>query len=137
MPVVGLLDGDLQKAIYDGFRGRLFKGVLRRYESPTSGGLDPKGDPIDTSDYNEFAIEGFRDEYSRFTMAQSGIPETDYKVCIFGGSSPDLTPRGGDIVRLDPKTGSFWSRLRGGKGGVKVDPAGALWECQAFAADAP
>ena len=137
MPVVGLLDGELRQAIWDGFRGRLLKGVLRRYDTPVSGGLDELGDPTDTPAPTDYPIEGFRDEYSRFTKLQSGIPETDYKICIFGGSQPDLTPKAGDLVRFDPATGSYWSRLRGGPGGVRIDPAGALWECQAFPAEEP
>lgn len=137
MPVVGILESEIRQAIWDGFKGRLFKGVVRRYLAATSGGLDPRGDPIDGGEFTEWNIEGFRDEFSRFTIAQAGIPETDYKICIFGGSAPDLTPKAGDLVRLDPKTGSYWSRLRGGKGGVRIDPAGALWECQAFPAEDP
>lgn len=137
MPVVGFLDGQLRDALFAGFKGRLLKGVVRRYNVPTSGGLDSLGDPIDTPDYDEWNIEGFRDEYSRYTHAQAQIPETDYKIAIFGGSAIDYSPRVGDLVRLDPVTGSFWSRLRGGKGGIKIDPAGALWECQAHPAEAP
>lgn len=137
MPGVGILDGDIQKAIYEGFKGRLLKGVVRRYTTPESGGLDPLGDPIDSSDYTEWAIEGFRDEYSHFTRAQAGIPATDYKVCILAGSAPDLAPRHGDLVRFDPKAGSYWSRLNGEKGGIKTDPATALWECQASPASEP
>lgn len=134
---VGLLDGDLQKAIYEGFKGRLLKGVVRRYGIAQSGGLDELGDPIDGSGYQEWPIEGFRDDYSHFTRAQAGIPSTDYKVCIFAGSAPSYAPRNGDLVRLDPKTGSYWSRLNGDKGGIRTDPATALWECRAAPAEEP
>jgi hypothetical protein len=134
---VSLLDGQIRDAIWAGFKGRLLKGVLRRYIAVNSGGLDDLGDPIDTSDYTEWPIEGFRDEFSRFTRAQAGIPDTDYKICIFGGVQPDLTPKHGDLVRLDRASGSFWSRLNGEKSGIKIDPAGALWDCRASEAEAP
>lgn len=137
MPVVGLLDGDLQRAIYEGFKGRLLTGTVRRYSAPQSGALDDRGRPIDGSEYEEWAVEGFRDEYSRYTMEQAGIPATDYKVCILAGSAPSWSPKLGDLVLLSPATGAYWSRLRGGKGGIRTDPATALWELQAFPAESP
>ncbi len=135
---MGILDFEIRQAIWDGFKGRLLKGILRRYTLPTSTGLDDKGDPIDTSDFTEYVIEGFRDEFSRYTKAQAGIPDTDFKISIFGGSQPDLTPKSGDLVRLDRKgTSPLWSRLNGEKGGIMIDPAGALWECRASEIEGP
>ncbi len=134
---MGLLDGGLSAAIYTGFKGKLLKGVLRRNSSPDSAGLDELGDPLDIEADEDIAIEGFVDRYSAFTLAQPGFPQTDLKVCIFAGSCPGVSPRGNNLVRFDYKGGARWFRIRDGDGGVKTDPATALWECQAYEIEAP
>lgn len=134
---MGLLDGDLQAAIYKGFKGKLLKGVLRQTSVPDSATLDDLGDPLDTDALPDVRIEGFVDRYSAFTLAQPGFPQTDMKVCIFAGSCPGVRPKGHNLVRLDYKAGARWFHIREGDGGVKTDPAEALWECQAYEIEAP
>ena len=118
---MGLLTGDLAKAIFAGFKGLLLQGELRREIS--TGGLDEYGDPLEVQP-TYFSIEGFTDEFSSFYRAQASIPETDVKVNIFGQSSPGLIPQKDDQVIFK----GVWYQLRSGD----VDPADALYECQAF-----
>ena len=133
MLAVGLLDGDLQSAIYEGFRGRLLSGALRRQVTGESTALDSHGDPIDLAP-ELIPLEGFIDYYSAFARAQAGIPDTDLKVCILAGSAPSLTPRLGNQVRFDFATGARWFEI---KGPCDTDPATALWVCRSFECEAP
>lgn len=123
---MGLLDGDIAKAIFAGFKGKLLAGEVRRESA--AGGLDEHGDPVAVA-VSYTAMEGFTDEYSDFYRAQLNIPDTDLKVNIFAQSAPGFEPTKDDKVRF----GSKWYQLRK----IKVDPAGALWECQAFEIEAP
>ena len=123
---MGILDGDLAKAIYNGFKNKLLKGELRR-ETP-SGTVDEYGDDVGPS-ISYTAIQGFTSRYTAFYMAQAGIPDTDLKVNIFAQSAPSLTPNKDDKVTFQ----SRWYQLRK----VDVDPATALWVCQAFEIDPP
>lgn len=123
---MALLDGDIAKAVFAAFKGKLLTGELRR-ETPNAV-LDEYGDPTDPA-ISYFAIEGFTDEFSDFYRATVGIPDTDLKVAVFAQSSPTLTPNKDDKVRF----GTRWYQLRR----VKTDPATALWECQAFEIEAP
>lgn len=118
----GLLEGQIAKAIYAGFKGRLLKGKLYRTPAPSS--VDGLGDPIPSTP-TIHNIQGFWDEYSRFDRAQGGIPDTDSKVCIFAQSIPGLEPISTDVIHF-PSKGWFQVRT------VRVDPATALWECQSF-----
>lgn len=127
--VPSLLEGGIAKAIFAGFKGKLLKGTLRRSGVAASGGLDARGDPI-VGEPETWGCEGFVDNYSAFTRAQAGIPETDLKVCIFASSLPaGVQPRREDKVLMRAK----WYQLRD----VGADPAQALWECQAFEVAAP
>lgn len=125
--MASLLTGKLAKAIFKGFKGKLLKGELRR-ETP-GGTLDEYNDPIDSA-ISYFSIEGFTDEFSDFYRAQAGIPETDLIVAFFSQSSPGLVPQKDDKVSFD---GVTWFQLRK----IKVDPAGALYENQAYAIPPP
>lgn len=130
---MGVLDGQLAKAIYAGFKGRLSKGRLLRLNVADSGGLDALGDPVATSP-SLFRLEGFSDKYSDFSRAQAGIPDTDVKVCIFGASLPSgIRPLKDDKVGLTKAGVETWYQLR--KDGV--DPADALWECQGYVIPTP
>jgi hypothetical protein len=122
----GLLEGPLAKAIYNGFKGKLLTGVLRRETLGTT--LNSYGDPTGAT-VTTYAIEGFTSRYSDFYRATAGIPETDIKVNIFAQSSPGLTPTKDDLVQFQ----GIWYQLRS----VSVDPATALYSCQAFVTDAP
>lgn len=125
---MGVLDGPLATAIYKGFKGKLKKGVLRQMQFPDSGAQDDLGDDIDGAPV-DYKFEGFTDNYSDFYKAQAGIPDTDLKVCIFAKSMPDHVRPGKDNKA---RVGTVWYQLRA----AKVDPAGALWECQAFEIEA-
>lgn len=127
---MGLLDGDLAQSIYDGFRGQLLTGVLRKRAIANSGGLDRAGDPIAPLAPTDYPIEGFVDRYSDFTRAQAGIPATDLRLCIFGKSLPaGIEPAKDDIAQL----GGVWYQVRE----RAIDPAGALWDCRSFQIKAP
>lgn len=129
---MGLLDGNLATAIYKGFKGKLLVGIIRQHTTPDSGSLDALGDPIEI-DPVDTAMEGFVDGYSAFYRAQAGIPETDMKVCIFAKSCPSVTPSKDDLVRFTQAGVQTWYQVRA----VAVDPALALWECQAFEVPEP
>jgi hypothetical protein len=123
---MSLLASEIQKQIWDGFRGKLLKGFIRQKSIDVSAGLDELGDPIDTG-HVDTKCEGFASNYSDRFKA-TGITELDMKVCIFGGSIPGIQPGKDDIVMLKGITGDEWYQLRGP---VKKDPATALWTCQA------
>jgi len=124
---MGLLDGDLAASIYEGFKGRLLSGTFYQRRIPDSGGLDQLGDPQDLG-YDDFKCEGFVDDYSAFTRAQAGIPDTDLKLCIFAESMPGVVPEQANFAVLNTKLGPKWYEVRK----RATDPAVALWECQAF-----
>lgn len=128
--MAGLLTGKIAKAIFKGFKGKLLSGELRR-ESPSSSN-DEYGDPMTVAP-TYFSIEGFTDEFTELYKAKAGIPESDLKVNIFSESSPGLEPRKDDKVSFTDQFGTRWYQLRK----VKIDPAGALWVCQAFKIETP
>lgn len=128
---MGVLDGQLANAIFAGFKGRLSKGRLLRISGET--GVDDMGDATGGTP-TLTPLEGFEDKYSDFFRATAGIPDTDLKVCIFGASLPaGVRPTKDDKVALTRAGVETWYQLR--KDGV--DPAGALWECQAFVIPKP
>lgn len=120
--MVGLLEGQLAKAIYNGFKGKLLKGTL--YRTPVALSVDDKGDPIPTTP-TAYPIQGFDDMFSAFYRASFGIPDTDVKINIFAQSMPGVTPQKDDVVHF-PARGWFQLRI------IRTDPAQALWECQAY-----
>ena len=124
---MGLLDHDLAKAIYAGFKGKLLKGVLRKMVAPVSGGQDRYGDPIG-AEPALLDIEGFDEAYSAMFRAQAGIPDSDVKVNIFAQSIPGVTPSKDDTVKLVRAGVATWYQIRR----VDRDPATALWTCQSF-----
>lgn len=130
---MGLLDGDLASAIYEGFKGRLLSGNAYRSGAALSSGEDEFGDPTDT-DRQSWAVQGFIESYSRHTRAQAGIPDSDVKVSLFSQSAPDYVPKKDDLVALTGAT-VRWVRLVGGP--LDIDPAGALWTLQATEIGAP
>lgn len=122
----GLLEGQLAKAIYAGFKNKLLTGTLRRVVPGID--LDDNGDPRDST-IQTWTVQGFTDKYSAFYSAQAGIPDSDLKVCIFAQSIPGVTPTKDDKALFQGK----WYQLRK----VGTDPATALWECQAFEIPVP
>lgn len=129
---MGLLDTQLRDAIYAGFKDKLLSGVIRQYSEPASGALDEYGDPIDVAP-TDTDIQGFVDEIDDRYRAQAGIPEEDVLVNIFGGSATSVTPAKDDVVRFTRNSVATWYQLRR----VKVDPAGALYTCQAYVIPEP
>lgn len=127
---MALLDGDIAKQIYQGFKGKLSKGKLRKITR--EGGLDDNGDP-----YAEvpvyYSVEGFVDMYTEFYMKENGVPDTDLKVCVFGQSIPGIDIGKDDKIRMKYLGRQQWFQVRK----PRIDPAGALWECQAFKIEAP
>jgi hypothetical protein len=122
----GLLEGDIAKAIFAGFKGKLLKGTLRRETLGTT--LDTYGDPTGDT-VTIYPVEGFTSGYSDFYRMSAGIPETDLKVSIFSESSPGLVPQKDDLVKFQGR----WYQLRS----VNNDPATALYSCRAFEVEAP
>lgn len=129
---MGFLDGPLAESIYQGFKGKLLSGVIRQRAPAQSTALDEYGDPLDLIP-TETTIEGFTEDYDDAFRAKAGIPLTDLKVNFFGKSAPGITPGKDDIVRFTQAGVDTWYQLRR----AKVDPAGALWVCQAFQIAAP
>ena len=131
---MGLLTGEIANAIYDGFKGLLLSGVIRKVTVGASAALDENNDPQDTAP-TLIPLEGFADEFSAFTKANAGIPDTDLKVNIFASSMPGTTPEKDDLVRLDDEDNntSQWYQIRK----VGTDPATALWVCQSFEVEEP
>jgi hypothetical protein len=127
--MAGLLDGQLSKAIYAGFRNKLQKGTLWRATAALSAGLDERGDP-NATDPVTWACQGFHDNIDDAYKARAGIPETDSMCAIFAQSLPaGIQPQKDDKLFI---AGSWWQLRR-----VKTDPATALWSCQAFQCQAP
>lgn len=125
---MGLLTGDIANEIFKGFKGLLLKGTLVRDNPSTT--IDSLGDPI-TVTTQSWPCEGFVDNYSAHTKAAAGIPATDSKVCIFAKSLPaGIRPQKDDRVTMTNGVIATDWQLRAS---IVIDPAGALWECQAFA----
>lgn len=121
------LEGQIAKAIAQGFKGRLLKGTLRKMVAAESTDLDANGDPVDVGP-EDFACEGFTDNYSAYTRLAAGIPDTDLKVCILAGSI-SVEPEIGDHVRFrNAGVWGPWHRVRQ----RATDPATALWELQSY-----
>lgn len=127
---MGLLDGDIAKKIYQGFKGKLLKGRLRKISR--EGGLDGNGDPYaEVPVYH--SMEGYVDLFSEFFKREAGIPDSDLKVCVFGQSIPGIDVKKDDKIRFKYLGRQRWFQVRI----PRIDPAGALWECQAFEIEAP
>lgn len=126
--MASLFEGALASAIYAGFKGKLLKGVLRRETASGSAGLDSLGDPLATV-VETWACQGFTDLYSAFYRSQAGIPDTDLKANIFAKSlAGGVVPTKDDQVKFTVSGVATWYQVRK----VDVDPATALWVCQAF-----
>jgi hypothetical protein len=130
---VGLFDGQIASAIYAGFKGKTLVCALRTTRVASSGGLDALGDPLALSP-TTYPCEGFDDAYSDAYKLAAGIPLTDVKVNIFAKSLPDGVRPGKDDIASVTRAGVVsWFQLRK----ADIDPAGALWVCQAYKIAAP
>jgi hypothetical protein len=132
---VGLLDGGLAKSVYEGFRGKLLPGSLIKTAAPVGAALDSHGDPVSTGAVTVL-VEGFSEHYSAFVRATAGIPATDLKLNLFGAplSAAGVVPFKGDVCSLTRNGVPTWYLITGK---CEVDPAGALWVCQAAETKAP
>jgi hypothetical protein len=122
--MASLLESQLRKAIAKGFKGKLLKGTLWRSGATT---VNTLGDDVPATPQT-FSFEGFREDYSQFYRAQTGIPDTDCKVVIIAGLCA-TTPSKDDKLQLRGQ----WFQIRR----VRGDPAGATHECQCFETGAP
>lgn len=117
---MGLLTGDIKKAIANGFRGKLLNGTLTKVN--TTGRNPANGDPITTS--VSYPVQGFRDVYTQFYRAQAGIPDEDVRITLIAGLC-GAEPNIGDKITM---SGAVWQvRKIGG-----IDPAGATFDLQCF-----
>mgnify|MGYP001081321267 CR=1 FL=1 len=73
-------------------------------------------------------MEGFTDNYSEAFMVAAQIPESSVKVCIFAPSLKGARPGKDDKVKFTRGGVVEWYQIRK----AKIDPAGALWECESF-----
>lgn len=127
----GLLDGFIANAVYAGFKGRLLVGALRRSVASSVNDLGDPSAPTET----DYACQGFVDAYSDHYRATAGIPLTDVKVCIFGASlASGIAPTKDDRAKFTRDGVVTWYQIRGP---INLDPAGALYECQAFVIPEP
>lgn len=129
---MSLLEGDLATSIYNGFKGKLLTGVIRKRDIADSGALDSRGDP-ELGVPVDHPMEGFSENYDDAFRARAGIPITDFKVNVFGKSLPGVTLGKDDIGYFTRNGVQEWFQLRR----VTKDPAGALWTCQAFEIPGP
>lgn len=121
------LSGALARQIDQAFRqsGLPLAGTLRREGESTfnADGFLVPGSPA------TYPMRGYVDDYSDIRRAQAGIPQGDRIAAIFG-ASVSVAPQIGDKVKYP---GYDWMQIRA----VTVDPAKALYECQAFEVGAP
>jgi hypothetical protein len=128
--MAGLLDGQIAKQLYAGFRNKLQTGVLWRGQPAASAGLDSFGDPLAT-DPATWPCQGFVDKLAYRFQGREGVPLTDSSVNIFAQSLPSgVRPQKDDKVQM---RGGQWWQLRA----VDTDPATALWITAAFECKAP
>lgn len=114
------LQNQIRKEINKGLGPQMLEGTLRR--AAPSSSLDSYGDPSSTS-YTTYTCKGIIDTYTAYYKTQAGIPDTDVKLLILGGSL-SVTPQKDDQVKFR----SSWYKVRR----VMTDPALAAYELQSF-----
>lgn len=119
--MVSLLDGQIAKAIYAGFKGKLLIGTLSR--GIPGNVLDPHGDPT-TITPASFPCQGFVEAFSVFFKAQAGIPDNVVSVTIFAQSITTV-PTIDDVV-IFRGTRYQLRRL------IDIDPAVATYRFAGF-----
>lgn len=122
---MGLLDGQIAAAIYNGFKGKLLAGTLRR--SVPGVGVDDFGDAVPDT-ISEFPFEGIRESYSAAYRAAAGIPQEDVRFLVIAGSIT-TAPKRDDQVRLGSGP---WHQVREIEA---IDPATATYNLQCFELD--
>lgn len=119
--MASLLEGQLAKQIFAGFKGKLLSGSLTRMVP--GGGLDAFGDPV-TSTPQSYPCEGFVEAFSAFYRAQAGIPDTDVSILIFA-ESIGTVPNNDDIVTFRNVRYQIRKTL-------EIDPAVATYRLQGY-----
>lgn len=114
------LEAQIKKAIYQGFRGKLLKGTLRR-EQPSS--VDTLGDEVQGAPAT-YSFEGIRENFDAAYAAKAGIPVTDVKILIIAGSI-SVEPKQNDKVQIR----GAWHQVRRI---LAIDPASASYSLQAY-----
>jgi hypothetical protein len=123
--MASLLEGALKQSIASAFKGKLTLGTLRRVSSTT---VDSKGNPVPGT-ASTFTFEGIREDFSLFSKANSGIPETDVKILVLLGSlNPVTTIKKDDVLYLSTP----WLKWYKVRRILAVDPAGASCSVQAY-----
>jgi hypothetical protein len=119
--MASLLEGALAKAIYQGFKGKLLKGVLTR--TTPGGTLDANGDPTSVTP-STFTFEGFAENFTAFYRAQAGIPDGDVSILILA-QSIGTVPNKDDRVTLRGATYQLRKQ-------VEQDPANATYRWSGY-----
>ena len=117
----------IRTEIYKGFKGKLHKGRLILSVRTAVDSLGDATGPAMAS----HPLEGFVDQYSAHYKAQVGIPSSDVKIIVIGGSLA-ATPVKDAKIEIPLNSGS-WYQVRD----VSRDPAIATWELQSFACRSP
>jgi len=126
--MASILD-QIPKQIYQGFRGKLRSGTLRRHSNDPLLALDENGETA-TPLIETWSCQGFVDNYSKFLRAQAGIPDSDMQINIFASSlTSGVVPKIQDYVTF----AGGWYQLKV----PQTDPAVALWTCQGTITRAP
>jgi hypothetical protein len=141
--MVSILQGKLKKDIARAFKGKLSKGVIRRNETSS---LDDFGDP-QVDSFTDYPFDGIRENFDAKYAAEAGIPDTDVMIMVILGTTK-VIPNQSDLVFitvLDIKQAAFpfstygtmqgfWHQIRRV---LKVDPAGATQNLQAYVINPP
>lgn len=118
---MGMLDGQIKKAIAAGFKGKLLKGSLvRQVRSSTK---DEYGDPVSTTP-TTFKFEGLRENWSSFFRTSVGINDTDVGILIIAGST-NTQPQKDDVITLSGKE-MVVRKI------AEIDPAGATYRVACY-----
>lgn len=117
---MGLLDGELKAAIYDGIAPIMLSVSLKQ---ETGGTFDPNTNKRTGHTVTTYTAKGFRDDSSSF-FEEAGITRDGDMVALLlqdsRGWSPSVaTPAPGDVVTVQGESGTVLKALQ--------DPAQATW----------
>lgn len=120
---------DIKKGIAKGFpKGKLRTGLILENQPASQ---DDYGDVAPPSDPITHSFSGIRVNFDAAWMVRAEIPTTDVSILIIEGTVQDgYATLQDDLVQID----GFWHKVRRI---LKIDPAGATRELQAYVVDAP
>lgn len=128
--MVSLLDSAIKRKVAAAFKGKLTTGIMRR---SVPGGLDSNGD-ASAPTVTTFTFEGIREDFSLYSKANAGIPDTDVAIMVLLGSLvPTTTVKKDDQLYL----GTPWEQWYQVRRVISIDPAGATAKYQAYAIEDP